>query len=408
MREQHDIVVIGGGQAGLAMSYCLRERGREHIVLERARVAERWHSERWNSLAFQFPNWALRLPGYQYSGGDPDGFAHYTEIARIIEAYARSIDAPVRCGADVVALRQDDSSNRLLVETRDAVIEASHVVIATGPFQGAAVPPCSVDFPSRIFQVHATRYKGPEQLPPGAVLVVGSGASGCQIAEELNQCGRTVYFSVSRHRRIPRRYRGHDITWWALALGIMETPIDRFPERRYPPSLVITGVDGGHDMNIRRLASDGVILLGRVLGVAGDTLSLGDDAEQIAAAADTAYRDFEAKADAYALANGIGLPEPTRAAIEPTGPPIPALPMLNLKDASITSVVWGTGYRFEFDWVKLPVLDGRGAPVQQRGVTVVQNAYFLGLHWMHTFKSGVFFGVGDDAAYLADHIAARR
>jgi len=406
MRERHDIVVIGGGQAGLAMSHCLRERGREHIVLERSRVAERWHGERWDSLAFQFPNWALRLPGYEYQGDDPDGFAHYTEIARIIEAYARQIDAPVRCGAEVVALREDSSSGRLLVETRDSTIEASHVVIATGPFQQETVPACSADFPARIFQVHATRYRGPAQLPPGAVLVVGTGASGCQIAEELNQAGRTVYLSVSRHRRMPRHYRGRDITWWALALGIMDTPIDRFPNRKYPPSLVITGVNGGHDINVRRFAADGVIVLGRLLGVVDDTLAFGNNAEENLLEADTAYRDFEKRADEHALAKSIDLPDSAPRAIEPTGPAIPPVATLNLRDAGITSVIWGTGYRFDFDWVKLPVLDESGAPLQQRGVTSVPNACFLGLHWMHTFKSGVFFGVGDDAAYLADRIAA--
>lgn len=401
MSERHDIVVIGGGQAGLAMSYCLRQREREHIVLERTRVAERWHSERWDSLAFQFPNWALKLPGWEYQGSAPDAFVNYREIARCIEDYARLIDAPVRCGAEVVALEQDPDSARLLVRTREATIEASHVVIATGPFQRPSIPVWSSEIPSRIFQVHASRYRNPEQLPSGGVLVVGSGGSGCQIAEELYQAGRTVYLSVSRHRRAPRRYRGRDLTWWALERGIMDTRIDSFPDRKYPPSLVITGVDGGHDINVRQFAKDGVVVLGRLLGIANRSFVFDDSAEAILAASDAACRDYRKACDEHVRAKALDLPEEPEAE-SPTST-LPAIATLDAAD--ISAVVWSTGYAFDFDWVKLPVLDSRGAPVQERGATSVPNACFLGLHWMHTFKSGVFFGVGEDAAYLADRIA---
>jgi putative flavoprotein involved in K+ transport len=401
MNERHDVVVIGAGQAGLAMSYCLRQHGREHVVLERNRVAERWHSERWNSLAFQFPNWALRLPGWKYEGSDPDAFVNYREITRLIEDYARLIDAPVRCGMDVVALRQDAGSTLLRVETRDAVIEAGHVVIATGPFQRPSIPAWSREIPVRIFQVHASRYQSPEQLPPGAVLVVGSGGSGCQIAEELYQAGRTVYLSVSRHRRAPRRYRGRDLTWWALERGIMDTRVDSFPERIYPPSLVITGVNGGHDIDVRQFAADGVMVLGRLLGTANGAFAFDESAEAILAASDAAYQGWRTACDELITARGLDLPAEPEARF--LAGPIPARTTLDA--AAISSVIWSTGYRFDFDWVRLPVLDGMGAPIQERGVTNVPNVYFLGLHWMHTFKSGVFFGVGDDAAYLADRIA---
>jgi putative flavoprotein involved in K+ transport len=403
LSERHDIVVIGGGQAGLAMSYCLGQHGREHVVLERTRVAERWHSERWDSLAFQFPNWALRLPGYRYEGDDPDGFANYREVARFVEDYARAIKAPVRCGAEVLSLRQDPGSDRLLVETRDKVIEASHVVIATGPFQRASTPACSTDVPTRIFQVTANRYRSPEQLPPGAVLVVGSGGSGCQIAEELYQAGRTVYFSVSRHRRIPRRYRGRDLTWWALERGVMDTRIDSFPRRKYPPSLVITGVNGGHDMNVRQFAADGVVVLGRLLGLSDGAFMFDDSAEAILAAADTAFLDWRKACDEYARTKALDLPEEAEAVLRVQAQPA----ITRLDGAEISSIIWSTGYAFDFGWIKLPVLDERGAPIQQRGVTSVPGAYFLGLHWMHTFKSGVLFGVGEDAAYLADQIAGK-
>ena len=263
------------------MSYCLRERGREHIILERSRVAERWHSERWRSLAFQFPNWALQLPGFAYSGNHPDRFAPYREIAQFVEDYARFIDAPVRTGVEVLSLSQDAVSNRFLVETRSTTIAASHIVIATGPFQRPSTPAWSSDIPSHIFQVHASGYRSSDQLPGGSVLVVGSGASGCQIAEELYQEGRSVYLSVSRHRRMPRRYRGRDFTRWVLDLGRMDVSIDSFPGRKYPPSLVVTGVNGGHDIDLRRFAADGVTILGRSLGVSEGKLAFDHDAEQV-------------------------------------------------------------------------------------------------------------------------------
>jgi putative flavoprotein involved in K+ transport len=407
VRERHDTVVIGGGQAGLAMSYCLRERRREHIVLERRRVAERWRSERWNSLAFQFPNWALQLPGFSYEGDAPDAFAHHSEITRFIEAYARFIDAPLRCDAEVVALREQPDTGGFLIDTGDSTIAAPRVVIATGPFQRPSLPACSTAFPAGIFQVHASRYLGPDQLPSGAVLVVGSGASGCQIAEELYQGGRTVYLSVSRHRRAPRRYRGKDLTWWLLGMGRMDARIDSFPGRKMPPSVVITGVDGGHDVDVRRFAADGVKVLGRLLGVADGVIALGDDVESILLFADQAQADFKRAADDHARTTGAAVAEEDDAPPSPPATPLTSVSTLDLKAANINAVIWSTGYAFDFDWVKLPVFDERGVPVQERGTTPCAGAYFLGLHWMHTFKSGLLFGVGDDAAYLVDHMAAQ-
>jgi putative flavoprotein involved in K+ transport len=405
MRERHDTVVIGGGQAGLAMSYHLRERGVEHIVLERKRVAERWHTERWNSLRFQFPNWSVRLPGIAFEGNDPDGFAHHSEITRFIEDYARTIDAPVRCGAEVVSLRED--AGGFLIETNDTAIASSRVVVATGPFQQPSVPAFSAAFPPHIFQVHASRYVSADQLPAGAVLVVGSGGSGCQIAEELQQSGRHVYLSVSRHRRIPRRYRGRDATWWMIAMGRMDTSIDSFPGRTMPPSTVVTGVNGGHDVNVRQLAADGIVVLGRLNGVADGRLSLADNAEEILAEADQTYRDYERAADEFVRSAKVDVADKEETRPIPNSKLIQPISSVDLRAANINAVIWSTGYGFDFGWLKVPVLDDRGAPVQERGITGCANLYFLGLHWMHTFKSGTLFGVGDDAAYLADHMTTR-
>jgi putative flavoprotein involved in K+ transport len=404
MREQHDTVIIGGGQAGLAMSYYLRDRGREHIILERKRVAERWHSERWDSLAFQFPNWALQLPGFVYKGENPDTFAHYREVASFVEDYARFIDAPVRCSSEVSSVMREEDTGKFVVGAKDLVLEASRVVVATGPFQRPSLPALSTALPRDVFQVHASAYRNPDQLPAGAVLVVGSGASGCQITEELYQSGRTVYFSVSRHRRAPRRYRGRDLTWWLISMGRMDQRINSFPGRQMPPSVVITGVNGGHDVNIRNFGRDGVVILGRLIGVDGNKVSFGNDAEEVLAGSDKAYLDFKSIADEYVDTNRLELESEEPTVID--NAPIKNIPSLDLSAANITSVVWGTGYDFDFSWIDIPVLNDRGAPVQERGVTDCRGLYFLGLHWMHTFKSGVLFGVGDDAAYLADHIDA--
>lgn len=404
MNEQHDTVIIGGGQAGLAMSFQLRERGREHVVLERRQVAERWRSERWDSLRFQFPNWSVCLPGMSHTGNDLNGFLHHTRITRFIEDYAAQIGAPVRENTEVMALRQQTGG--YVAETRDGDILARRVVIATGPFQRPLIPHFSKNLPSFIYQVDAAHYRSPDELPRGAVLVVGSGASGCQIADELLQSGRTVFFSVSRHRRVPRRYRGKDMMWWFERMGRFDVTIDAFPSRKYPPSTVITGMNGGYDIDVRRFAMEGVNVLGRVQGISDGTLALASDANQVLAEADKAYTDFIAAAGKLAsspdLQSSLGEDD---SRTPPANPPeIDAVPAINLQDANIHSVIWATGHSFDFDWIKLPVIDANGAPVQQRGVTGCPGVYFLGLHWMHTFKSGLFSFVGEDAAYLAEHM----
>lgn len=388
----HDVVIVGGGQAGLAMSSVLRRRGREHVVLERDSIGGRWRSERWDSLRFQFPNWALQLPGYSYQGGDPDGFAHYSEILGLLEDYAAG--GEVQENTEVVALRQGDGSSDLL--TSAGTIRARRVVVATGPFQRPFIPSFAQDVAPAVLQTDPTRYRCPEQLPGGAVLVVGSGASGYQIADELLDAGRRVYLSVSRHRRVPRRYQGKDIYWWLEALGRFAQTIDGFPGRDYPPTTLVTGVNGGYDADVRHLASNGATVIGRVLAANGSTLTLKGNANQILDAADQAYADFLAAASQLA-----GTPVPQA---EP-GPAVAETHELDLAEQGINTIVWATGYAYDFDWIKVPVFDDRGRPVQQRGVTPRPGLYFLGLHWMHTFKSGLLSGVGADAEYLADQFA---
>jgi putative flavoprotein involved in K+ transport len=406
MGERHDTVVIGGGQAGLAMSAVLQRRGHEHIVLERGRVGERWRTERWDSLRFQFPNWSIQLPGYSYLGDDPEGFAHYPEIVRVVEDYAASSRAPVREHTEVVGLAEDNDGKGFVVSLLDGSIHARQVVLATGPFQRPFIPRLARDVSPSVLQTDPTRYRNPEDLPEGAVLVVGSGASGCQIADELLQAGRRVFLSVSRHRRVPRRFRGKDVYWWLEQLGRFDQTIDTFPDRRWPPSTVITGVNGGYDVDVRRMAADGVLVVGRVVGATERTLALAANANAILDEADQAYASFLAAA--HEFVTKAKLQEELADESQADPPPLPAAlaerDSLDLDQENITTILWATGYAYDYGWVKLPVFDDRGRPVQNRGVTRVPGLYFLGLHWMHTFKSGLCSGVGNDAEYLAEHM----
>ena len=410
MPEKHDTIVIGGGQAGLAMSRVLKQHGRDHVVLERRRVGERWRTERWDSLRFQFPNWSLQLPGYKYTGDDPDGFAHHREILNIIENYATSTRAPVREHTEVIGVAEDGHGTGFDVTLTDGSLHTRHVVIATGPFQRSRVPAMAHSVAPSVRQTVPGRYRHPGELPAGAVLVVGSGASGCQIADELLRAGRRVFLSVSRHRRIPRRFRGKDLYWWLEAMGRFNQTIDSFPGRQWPPSVVVTGVNGGYDVNVRQLAGEGVHVVGRVVDAVGDTIAIESNANQILDQADQAYADFVSAARMLATEghDELGDDEPSA----PAGLPatITEVDGLNLVRENITTIIWATGYSYDFGWLRIPVFDQQGRPVQDRGVTHRPGLYFLGLHWMHTFKSGLLAGVGSDAEYLAHHIdrSARR
>jgi putative flavoprotein involved in K+ transport len=403
--ERHDTVVIGGGQAGLAISRYLSDQKRDHVVLERARVAERWRSERWDSMYFQFPNWALRLPGFRHGGDDPEGFSHSRDVVRYIEDYARAIAAPLRTGMAVRSLERD--SERFRIATADATFESSRVVIATGPFQRPFVPPFASALPAHIHQVTANDYRNPNELPPGAVLIVGSGASGAQIAEELYQRGRKVFLAVNRHRRVPRRYRGRDCLTWLLEFGAYETKVEDLRGGMTDPTILVTGVNGGHDIDLRRFARDGVVLIGRMTGVADGAAHFAGDVEPHLAEADRYCAEFKRRVDDHIRDKGLSAPEDDSAAAAGSTP-VHAPQRLDLKAEGITSVIWCTGYRSDFGWVHLPIFDARGAPLQKRGVTPCPGAYFLGLHWMHKFKSAAMFGIEEDAEYLARQIAGTR
>ncbi len=383
------------------MSYHLRQRGREHIILERNRVAERWRTERWDSLHFLLPNQWLSLPGKSYQGQEPGGFAHHDVVLRFVLDYAAEIDAPVRTGVNVTSLKQRDDGAYAL-DTSDGGITARHVVIATGPFQRPLVPDYAKALPKSVHQIDVIHYRNPNELAPGAVLVVGSGNSGCQIVDELLDHGRRVFFALGRHNRVPRRYRGKDFVWWNEELGRFDIPVDSFPGRRYPPTSMLTGVKGGYDLSPQRSAAAGAVLLGRLTGVEGGKLAFADDAGRLLSAAEQNYNTLIAMAEKLAQTRSdLG---PADSAPLPAAPPRKDIPTLDLARENIGTIIWSSGYGYDFGWVHLPILDAKGAPLQTRGVTACPGVYFLGLHWMHTFRSAIMPFVGRDGAYIAEHI----
>lgn len=401
-----ETLIVGGGQSGLAMSHMLSKRGRPHLVLERHRIAERWRSERWDSLRHLGPQWSTRLPDFPLPHDDPDGFATARQTVSFLEAYADLIAAPVRTGVEVTALRRG-TGHGFTAETPSGVFEADNVVVATGPFQRPVVPDLLPEG-SGIFQVHASGYRNPEQLPPGAVLVVGGGTSGAQIAEELRRGGRQVFLSIGRHNRSPRRYRGKDYMWWLAELGLEDVITEG---RALPPphGSTITGAYGGYTIDFRRFAADGMVLLGRAGTMTDGVMSFDADLPQRLSEGDTRYTSFLDLVDAHVARAGLDLPDDPDARIMMPDTPELANPprFLDFREKNINAVVWATGYRLDFSWIDGPVFDADGAPIHRSGITGMPGLYFLGLRNLHSRKSSFLHGVGDDAARLADHIVAR-
>jgi len=396
--EAIDTLIIGGGQAGLAMSYHLTQRGHPHLVLERGRVGERWISERWLGMHFQTPNAMVALPGFKLPAEDPEGFGTAAEIAAYLSAYAARFAVPVRTGVAVTALRRTETG--FTAETSAGPIQAKNVVVATGPFQTPVIPDLLPQTPD-VVQIHANSYRAPESLPPGAVLVVGAGASGAQIAEELMRAGRKVYFSVSRHKRTPRRYRGHDHVWWWIKTGFDRTPASQKPPQILP--LVHSGAYGGHTIDFRDFAANGMVLVGRVESAEGCVVRFAADLMDNLAEGDAGYQAVMDGIDAYIAKTGMDLPpdpEARQLAPEPPGLREP-IRELNLREAGVTSVIWATGYSLDFSWIDIPVFDASGSPCHQAGATEVEGLYFLGLEWLSKLSSSFLVGVGDDADRLA-------
>ncbi len=406
MTEQVDTIIVGAGQGGLSTSYYLMQQGREHTILEQAdQVAEAWR-ERWDSFTLITPNWTIRLPGAEYQGDDPDGFMARDEVITYFEEYIEQFKMPIRFGIRMTSVEPMEAG--YLVSTDKGEFESANVVIATGFNQQPRIPPFSSNLSAEIFQLHSSVYRNPEALPAGAVLVVGSAQSGCQIAEELYQRGINVYLSVSRAGRFPRRYRGKDITRWLDEIGFSDRTVDQLPspKAKFQASAHGTGKDGGHTINLHQFARDGVVLLGHIQSVQEDRIVLAPDLKENLANTDKIEANIIKGIDNYIEKSGQdatieSLPELR------DGYEAELIPELDLKSAGITSVIWATGYKFDFSLVKLPIFDEDGYPVQKRGVTGYAGLYFIGLPFLHTIKSGLLSGVGDDAAHVASSILAR-
>ena len=407
-KEPIETVIIGGGQAGLAMSYLLTQKEREHVILEKGRrIGESWRS-RWDSFTLVTPNWQLQLPGHHYQGDDPDGFLARDEVVAYLEDYAARFDPPIKFGVEVTAVRRDERGEGYLVETTGDDYEAANVVVATGTFQFPSIPEFSQNLPEEIEQLHSSEYENPAMLPEGNVLVVGSGQSGCQIAQELNESGRRVYLCTGSAVRLPRRYRGRDGMWWAIKLGITEQTVDELesPEERFAANPQVSGKNGGQDINLHQFARDGIQLLGHLEGIDGRQAKLAPDLHQNLARADQAASDFYQGVDKYVRKTGMEVPQEEVPELE-AGYEQEVVTELDLAEADIQVVIWATGFDRDYSFVEFPIFDEWGYPIQERGVTDYPGLYFLGLHWLHTLKSALFLGVGEDAEHVAEHLATR-
>lgn len=402
-----EVLVVGAGQAGVAMSEHLAAQGAEHLVVERDRIAERWRTGRWDSLVANGPAWHDRFPGLELSDVHPDGFATKDQMADYFEAYAARLEAPIRTGVEVTSVRRLVGRAGFHVETTEGSLEARYVVAATGPFQRPIIP-AIVPSASGVEQLHSASYRNPQQLPPGGVLVVGAGSSGVQIAAELRRAGRDVHLSVGPHDRPPRSYRGRDFVWW---LGVLDkwdaaTP----PAGAKHVTIAVSGADGGRTVDFRELAATGITLVGRATAWSDGTLRLAPDLRETIARGDASYLAILREADAYVERNGIDLPLETEAhelGDEPDCVTHPVLE-LDLAEAGITSIVWATGYGADYSWLQVDALDEEGRPAHRRGVSTEPGVYFLGLPWQSRRGSSFVWGVWHDARHVADHIAIQR
>ncbi len=401
-----EVLIVGAGQAGIAMSEHLGAKDIPHLVVERDRVAERWRSWRWDSLVANGPAWHDRFPGLEFDT-DPDGFPAKDEVADYLVAYADRIDAPIRTGIDVTSVRKINGRAGFRVETSDGTIDARYVVAATGAFQKPIIPPV-VPEASGLHQIHSSGYHNPQQLPDGAVLVVGAGSSGVQIADELREAGRRVYLAVGAHDRPPRSYRGRDFCWWLGVLGKWDLAAP--PLGAEHVTIAVSGAHGGHTVDFRELAGTGVTLTGLAGPFVDGVMHFADDLGANIAAGDANYLSMLDEADAYVLRNGLDLPEEPQAREFLPDPDCLTDPLreLDLGAAGVTSIIWATGFAFDYSWLQVDAFDERGKPVHQRGVSTEPGIYFLGLPWQSRRGSSFIWGVWHDAKYLADQIAIQR
>jgi len=400
--EKIETIIVGGGQAGLATSYHLKQLGREHVVFEGAKKAgNAWRNDRWDSFTFVTPNWTIQLPGAHYDGNDPDGFLPKAEIVAYFESYVRKFDLPVQYKTSVLEVTSLEGGNGNQVKTNGKIFQAKNVVIATGSFQKPKIPAFSADIPQGITQLHSGQYRNPSQLPEGAVLVVGSAQSGMQIAEELYQSGRKLYLCTGTASRVPRRYRGRDIVSWLVDTGFWDQTVDKLPspKARLAGNPQVSGKNGGHSLNLHQFFHDGVFLLGHIAGAQDGKVMFSQDLKENLAKTDKTEKDIIGMIDRYIEANGINSPQETLPSLQ-DGYAAEVITELDLKAANINTIIWAMGYTADYSLVKLPITDEDGFPIQQGGVTQYPGLYFVGMNWLSKRKSVTLLGVNEDVEYI--------
>jgi putative flavoprotein involved in K+ transport len=408
MTQHIETIIVGGGQAGLATSYYLKQHGCEHLILEQAaQPANAWRNDRWDSFALLTPNWTVQMPGMGYDGADRDGFMPRDEIVAYFERYIERFQPLIQYGTQVTAVEKTEQGYR--VATHQETYDAHNVVMATGLFQKPKIPVFAANIPPSIMQLHSGSYRNPAALPEGAVLVVGSAQSGCQIAEEVYQRGRKVYLCTGSGGRAPRRYRGKDVFEWLYLTGFFERTTDQLPspKAKFAGNPHLSGKSGGHSINLHRFVRDGVMLLGRIRDAHDSQIFLAPDLKENLTKSDQFEANIIQLIDGYIARGGLDAPEEHLPQLR-DGYDVPVIEQLDLQVAGITTIIWAMGYAFDFSPVKLPLFDGDGYPVQQRGVTGYPGLYFVGLPWLSKYKSGLLVGVGEDAAYIAEHIVSRK
>ncbi len=402
----HQVIIVGGGQAGLSISHYLQLQGIDHLVLEKHRAMHAWATQRWDNFCLVTPNWQCALPGHPYTGTEPHGFMRKSEIVAYLDGFKARVNAPLREGVTVERVKPLPQGG-FVVTTGDTEYRAAQVVVASGGYQQPIVPRLAERLPAQVTQLHSADYRNAAQLPPGRVLVVGSGQSGAQIAEDLHLAGREVVLAVGEAPRCARFYRGRDVVDWLADMGYYDMPVTQHPLRegvRDNTNHYVTGRDGGRDIDLRRFANEGMQLYGVLQGLDGDMLRFQPGLKAALDRADNTYNGINASIDRHIVERGIAAPPATVYA--PVWEPAEERTSLSLSESGITSVIWCIGFAPDFRWLDAPVFSGRGHPVHERGVTQVPGLYFVGLPWLHTWGSGRFSGVARDAAFIVEHIAS--
>lgn len=411
-----DTVIVGAGQAGLGLSYFLKQDGRKHVVFERGRIGESWLSKRWDSFKLNTLNFMNVLPGLPYTGTEPDGFWGQDELVGYFQRYVDHFQLPVRTGITVISIERVEDQDLFIVKTRtDGRIEESvlsrSIVIASGIQQTPKYPQIRSRMPSNITQLHTADYRSATVLPPGAIVVVGSGQSGCQIAEDLLSAGRTVYLCTSKVGRVPRRYRGRDILEWWLAMKFLDVTFTNLDDKSITnaPQPQASGLGRyGHTISLQHLAHQGAEILGYLLDIDAGTLYLSDDAAAHVRFADEFSQIWKNRIDAYLEQAGITPPpieDDPADTPDPHAECVSPLRRLNLSEAKVSTIIWATGFTGDFSWIRLPVFDAEGKPIHQRGVSPLRGLYFIGFPWLNSRKSGIIYGIEEDAQYIASKIA---